>query len=196
MSPLTVIVKSRELKFRIQGNKKKSIKLFSFVEFCLWNAQDDQTNFQRNFSTGEVEIKDSVIYHKTEYKERRNHYSFYSVNTKIDGFDTDRDSFIGLYNGFDKPDVVLEGTPKNSHAHGWSPIGSHYLEISLKPNEEKEFNFILGYVENDENDKWDSEGKVNKTKALQIIEQYSTSAKVEEAFMELKKYWDNLLSVF
>ena len=194
--PLNSNCEIQRVKIQNTGKQRKSIKLFSFVEFCLWNAQDDQTNFQRNFSTGEVEIKDSVIYHKTEYKERRNHYSFYSVNTKIDGFDTDRDSFIGLYNGFDKPDVVLEGTPKNSHAHGWSPIGSHYLEISLKPNEEKEFNFILGYVENDENDKWDSEGKINKTKALQIIEQYSTSAKVEEAFMELKKYWDNLLSVF
>ena len=34
----------------------RKVKLFSFVEFCLWNAHDDQTNFQRNFSTGEVEI--------------------------------------------------------------------------------------------------------------------------------------------
>lgn len=128
----------------------KTIKLFSFIEFALWNAQDDQTNFQRNFSTGEVEVLDSVIYHKTEYKERRNHFAFYSVNSEINGFDTDRDSFIGLYNGFEKPDVVVEGKSKNSLAHGWSPIASHHLEITLAPNEEKELIFILGYVENED----------------------------------------------
>ena len=39
------------------SNKKKEVKLFSFIEWCLWNAQDDSANFQRNFNTGEVEIK-------------------------------------------------------------------------------------------------------------------------------------------
>ena len=36
---------------------------------------DDMTNFQRNFSTGEVEIHvgGSQLFHKTEYRERRNH---------------------------------------------------------------------------------------------------------------------------
>ena len=39
----------------------KELQLFSYVEFCLWNAMDDMTNFQRNFSTGEVEVKGSAI---------------------------------------------------------------------------------------------------------------------------------------
>lgn len=54
------------------SNQVKNVKLFSFLEWCLWNAQEDSTNFQRNFSTGEVEVKGSVIYHKTEYKEMKN----------------------------------------------------------------------------------------------------------------------------
>lgn len=95
------------------------------------------TNFQRNFSTGEVEIEGSTIYHKTEYRERRNHYAFYHVNQEINGFDTDRDSFIGMYNGFHEPIVVLEGKSNNSVAHGWSPIASHCLELNLKPEEKK-----------------------------------------------------------
>ncbi len=194
--PLKKHCEIQKVKLSNQGDKKKTIKLFSFVEFALWNAHDDQTNFQRNFSTGEVEIKDSVIYHKTEYKERRNHFSFYSVNTAIDGFDTDRDSFVGLYNGFNNPDVVVEGKPKNSVAHGWSPIGSHYLEITLEPNEEKEFIFMLGYIENEEANKWESKNVINKQKALSLIEEYSTSEKVETALLELKSYWDNLLSIY
>jgi cellobiose phosphorylase len=186
----------QKLKLINNGSKNKSIKLFSFVEWCLWNAQDDQTNFQRNFSTGEVEIKDSVIYHKTEYKERRNHFAFYSVNTPISGFDTDRDSFIGLYNGFDKPDVVFEGKSKNSVAHGWSPVASHYIEVELNPGETKEFVFVLGYIENEEDSKWESKSVINKTKALEMIDLYSDTTKVDAAFNELKKYWENLLSIY
>jgi cellobiose phosphorylase len=194
--PTTTNCEVQKIKLTNKSKKLKSIKLFSSVEFCLWNALEDQTNFQRNFSTGEVEVKDSVIYHKTEYKERRNHYSFYSVNTKINGFDTDRESFLGLYNGFDKPDAVVEGKPHNSVAHGWSPIASHYIEVELGPKESKEFVFILGYVENEEDNKWESKGVINKGKAYEIIEKYSTSEKVEEAFKELKDYWKSLLSIY
>jgi cellobiose phosphorylase len=186
----------QRVKLTNNGRKTKSLKLFSFVEFCLWNALDDQTNFQRNFSTGTVEIKDSVIYHKTEYRDRRNHYSFYSVNSKIDGFDTDRDSFIGLYNGFDKPNAVFNGKPNNSVAHGWSPVASHYIEVELKPGESKEFVFVLGYIENEEEKKWESAGIINKEKAVQLIDRFSTSAKVEASLEELKKYWEDLLSIY
>ena len=182
----------QKIKLTNHDKTQKSLKLFSFIEFCLWNAWDDQTNFQRNLSTGEVEIKDSVIYHKTEYYNRRNHYSFYSVNTKIDGFDTDRESFIGLYNGFDRPDAVFEGKPRNSVAHGWSPVASHYLELNLKPGESKEFIFILGYVENEDGKKWESKNVINKEKALAMVENYSTSVKVEH----LEKYWEDMLSVY
>lgn len=194
--PVNADCEIQKLKLTNFGNNKTQLKLFSFIEFCLWNAWDDQTNFQRNFSTGEVEIKDSVIYHKTEYKERRNHYSFFSVNSKINGFDTDRDVFLGLYNGFDKPDAVFEGKPRGSVAHGWSPIASHFIEVSLNPGESKEFIFILGYIENEEDKKWESKGVINKEKALTMIESFSTSAEISRAFDELRDYWNLLLSAY
>ncbi|NLP14110.1 MAG: glycosyl transferase [Clostridium sp.] len=179
-----------------EGSENKKITLFSFLEFCLWNAYDDMTNFQRNFSTGEVEIEGSVIYHKTEYKERRNHYAFYSVNEKITGFDTDRDSFIGLYNGFDAPQAVASGKSSNSVADGWAPIASHSIEIELKPGEQKDLVFILGYVENKQEEKWESKGVINKKKALEMIDKFKTSADVDRAFTELKDYWTSLLNKY
>lgn len=175
---------------------EKKFKLFSLIEWCLWNAEDDQNNLQRNLSTGEVEIHDSTLYHKTEYKERRNHYAFYHVNSPIQGFDTDRESFIGLYNEFSNPKAVLDGKPRNSEAHGWSPIASHYLEIELKPGESKDLVFILGYVENPDDKKWESKGVINKTPAEQIINSFDSVAKVDKAFKELAEYWDNLLSIY
>ena len=130
------------------SNEDKHFELYSLVEWCLWDANDDSTNFQRNFSTGEVEIHGSTIFHRTEYKERRDHFAFYHTTADISGFDTDRDSFLGLYNGFDHPDVVFENQSKNSRALGWSPVASHRISVDLKAGEEKSIVFILGYVEN------------------------------------------------
>ena len=177
-------------------DKPRALKLFSFEEWCLWNAATDMENFQRNFSTGEVEIEGSVIYHKTEYRERRNHYAYYSVNTPIDGFDTDRETFVGLYNGFDCPDAVMEGRPRNSHAHGWSPIASHYIEVTLAPDESRDFVFVLGYVENEQDEKFIAPKVINKKKALETIARFDTTEKVDAAFAELKDYWDALLDIF
>lgn len=178
------------------SNKKKNISLFSFVEFCLWEANDDMTNFQRNLNTGEVEVVDSTIYHKTEYRERRNHYAFYSVNSKIEGFDTDRDTFVGAYNGLESPDSVINGSNSNSLASGWSPIASHQLNIELNPGEEKTYNFILGYVENDEDNKWEAPGVINKAKAIEMQNKFETVEAVDKAFNELCEYWNELLSKY
>ncbi|MGQ1890337.1 GH36-type glycosyl hydrolase domain-containing protein [Thermophagus sp. OGC60D27] len=174
----------------------KKIKLFSFLEWCLWNAEDDQNNLQRNLNTGEVEIEGSTLYHKTEYRERRNHYAFYHVNAPVQGFDTDRESFVGLYNELSEPQAVLDGKPRNSHAHGWSPIASHYLEVELKPGEKKDLIFILGYVENPDDKKWESPKVINKKPARTLIQKYDSIQKVDRAFEALKDYWVALLDGF
>ncbi len=186
----------QSLKITNKSSNAKTVKLFSYIEWCLWNAHDDNANFQRNFSTGEVELDGSTIYHKTEYRERRNHYAFYTVNAKIDGFDTDRDSFIGLYNGYNEPDVVMQGKSKNSVADGWSPVASHCIEVELKPNESKNYIFILGYVENPQEEKWESPKVINKKRAKEMIEKYNTVEKVEKGLNELKNHWNNLLSKY
>ncbi|HQD50100.1 MAG TPA: glycosyl transferase [Defluviitaleaceae bacterium] len=184
------------VKVKNNSNADKQLSLFSFVEFCLWDAYDDMTNFQRNLSTGEVEIEGSAIYHKTEYRERRNHYAFYWVNTEINGFDTDRDSFLGLYNNLDAPQVVTQGKSNNSVASGWSPVGSHNINFTLKAGEEKVFVFVLGYVENDKDNKWIALNVINKEKAYAMQEQFKDNASVEKALEDLKVYWDGLLSKY
>ena len=204
--PLNTWGEVQKLTLKNLSSATKVFKLYSFAEWCLWNAATDMENFQRNFSTGEVEVDGSVIYHKTEYKERRNHYAFYSVNVPIQGFDTDRETFIGLYNEFRDPQKVMEGTTGKSIAHGWSPIASHYIEIELQPGESKDFIFLLGYVENEQNDKFaeatpgllhsGSSPIINKAKAKAMIESLNTTEKVNEAFAKLKAYWDKLLDIY
>ena len=179
-----------------ESGSAKTFKLWSFAEWCLWDAQDDCTNFQRNFSTGRVEVVGSTIYHKTEYRDRRDHFAFYTVNDSIDGYDTDRDSFIGLYNGFHNPQAVLDGKANNSFADGWSPIASHYKEITLAAGESKTLVFILGYVEMPAAEKFEADGKtINKVKSNAMIEKYNTPEKVAAGLAELRETWDKLLGI-
>ncbi|MES1184489.1 MAG: hypothetical protein ABUL60_11780, partial [Myxococcales bacterium] len=179
-----------------ESSAKKSFKLFSFAEWCLWNAADDSANFQRNFSTGEVEIDGSTLYHKTEYRERRDHYALYHVNAPIAGFDTDRETFFGLYNGFGEPDVVAAGESRNSVASGWSPIASHCLAVDLAPGETKTFVFTLGYVEVPKDKKWEKPGVINKQPAKKLIDAFSTTEQVTAALGKLREHWNGLLGLY
>lgn len=194
--PLNSWAEVHRIKLKNTSNIQKSIKLYSFAEWCLWNAQDDGANFQRNLSTGEVEVDGSTLYHKTEFKERRNHYAFYSVNAPLTGFDTDRESFLGLYNDFDKPEAVFEGGAKNSIAHGWSPIASHEVEISLEPGEEQTLCFVLGYVELEPDQKWHEKGSINKSPAKDLIARFDTAEKVNKELKDLADKWSTLLGAY
>ena len=178
------------------GSSPKSFQFYSFVEWCLWNASTDMENFQRNLSTGEVEIDGNVLYHKTEYRERRDHYAFFGVNRKFDGFDTDRETFIGMYNGFDAPQQVLAGTSGNSVAHGWSPVASHRFDLILEPGASEELIFVLGYVENLPEEKFVAPAVINKARAQVMMDAFATGAQVDAAFGQLRAYWDDLLSRF
>ena len=178
------------------GKAPKSFQVYSFLEWCLWNASTDMENFQRNLSTGEVEVEPDAIYHKTEYRERRNHYAFYGVNRPFDGFDTDRETFLGLYNGFDAPEQVRLGASGNSLAHGWSPVAAPRFDLKLAPGESTELIFVLGYVENPQEEKFVAPAVINKAPAREMMAAYATPEQVEAAFGELKAFWDGLLDRF
>ena len=215
--PLGVKAEIQRLTLTNESNETKRLKLFSYAEWCLWNAATDGENFQRNLSTGEVEIergKWTAIYHKTEYKERRDHYAYYSVNCPVNGYDTDRESFVGLYNDLSEPSAVSNQHSADSLAHGWSPIASHYIEVELKAGESRDFIFVLGYAENEQEHKFQNEelkiknyelrtslGEldhhiINKEHAHAILERFATVEAVEAAFAELNALWDELLSKY
>ena len=177
-----------------ETKERKQLQLFPYVEFCLWDAMDDASNFQRNFSTGEVEVVGSAIYHKTEYRERRNHYAVFWANREVCGFDTSRDAFIGLYGSPAKPEAVFGTGCTGSIAHGWQPVAAQQLEICLEPGKSDSMIFGLGYIENPETEKWERPGIVNKTKAERMMERFSDRKAFDAALLELKQFWTRLLS--
>jgi cellobiose phosphorylase len=194
--PLGFNAEIHQVTLRNESDRVRTFTLFSYLEFCLWNAYDDMTNYQRNYSTGEVELDGSAIYHKTEYRERRDHYAFYSVNAPISGFDTDRESFVGIYNGLNEPQVVAEGKSRNSVASGWSPVASHSLAVTLQPGEAQTFVFTLGYIENPREEKWERPGVINKTRAREMMSHFQTTEQAGSALSAIKAHWTEMLSKF
>jgi len=173
------------------------LSVFSLIEFCLWDAQDDSTNFQRNLSIGEVEVEDGVVYHKTEYRERRAHFSFFACSEKLAGFDTQRDAFLGPFRSWDNPTVVESGKSANSIAHGWAPIGSHQVQVPLEPGESRQILFVLGYQENPPNEKFDPPDSltINKKTVKPIVSRYLVPANSDAAFERLRLHWNDLLGL-
>ncbi len=209
--PLGVKAEIQKLTLTNLSQEKKNLKLFSYAEWCLWNAATDGENFQRNLSTGEVEIERgewTSIYHKTEYKERRDHYAYYAVNCPVNGYDTDRESFVGLYNDLNEPQAVMAGHSADSLAHGWSPIASHYIEVELAAGESRDFIFVLGYAENAQEQKFAANNGeltslgekdhhiINKARAHEVLKRFATVEAVDKAFAELCALWDELLSKY
>src|ERR1700761_1061124 len=169
------------------------LSLFSSVEFALWDAQDDATNYQRNYSTGEVEVADGVIYHKTEYRERRDHFAYFACSEPLAGFDTQREAFLGPYRGFHEPLGVQRGQLSGSIAHGWSPHGAHHVRLALEPGETREVIFLLGYWQNPRDAKFEATGVINKAAVRPVIDRWLDPRTVRDAFADLKAYWDGLL---
>lgn len=187
-----------QLQITNQRQKAARLSVFSAIEFCLWDAQDDASNFQRNFSTGQVEIENGVIYHKTEYRERRDHFAYFACSPKPAGYDTQRDVFLGRYRSWNNPAAVERGRSYNSVAHGWAPIGSHHIKLSLKPGETRQVIFILGYHENPKERKFDPPASqtINKKTVKPVIAKYLKPAEAEKAFTALQNYWEKILGLY
>ena len=177
-----------------RGGRERALRVFPYLEFCLWDAMDDSSNFQRNYSTGEVEVQGAAIYHKTEYRERRDHYAIFWADRQPDGFDTSREAFLGLYGSPARPEAVFGGGCSGSLAHGWQPIAAQQFDLTLAPGESASILFGLGYIENPREEKWAAPGVVNKARAEAMIARYAESASFDAAAEALRAYWAELLS--
>ncbi|WKZ41672.1 MAG: glycosyl transferase [Anaerolineales bacterium] len=193
--PLGETLEIWELSLTNHRDKPAQLSVFSAIEFNLWDAMDDATNFQRNYSIGQVEIVDGVIYHKTEYRERRNHFAYFACSEPLTGYDTQREAFLGPYRGWDSPRAVETGQTSGSEAHGWQPVGTQHIKVQLEAGEQKKVIFILGYHENPVDEKFapPHSQTINKRTVVPVIKKYLQPDVVESAFQGLKKYWDDLL---
>ena len=142
------IWRSGSLTVKNRRNVAASISIFSAIEFCLWDALDDATNFQRNFNIAEAEIESGVFITRPSTANDAIISRTSPVLRKSRASILNATHFSASYRGWENPVAVERGSSCDSVAHGWAPIGSHHVKIDLAPGESRQLIFVLGYQEN------------------------------------------------
>lgn len=183
MVPLGESLEIWRIKVKNDTKKARDLSLFTYVEFCLWDAVMDMTDFQYNLNIAITKFKNNAMYHLTRHNVHKNYFSYFWSDTKVKSYDGERNKFTGNYRGEANPQAVENGKCTNSEAIGWAPFGGLHVDVSLKAGEEKEVTFILGY-----NEKMGTEKKVFK--------KYSAKGSVDKEYQKLKDYWTEGLNKY
>ncbi|MDD5349692.1 MAG: hypothetical protein PHQ12_05725 [Chthoniobacteraceae bacterium] len=195
--PLGETVEVWDVRVRNVSGARKAVSLWGFAEWCLWDAMDDQSNFQRNFSIGQMEVEQNALFHVTEYRERRNHFAYFALfGAQASGFDVSRDRFVGVHEGLEAPRAIVAGKCTSTTALGWAPIAAEQIDLDLAPGEETRFHFLLGYAENPDDQKFEKPFVANKAPFRKVAARLGTAEAVDAAFAKLKAQWDKLLSIY
>ncbi len=191
--PLGEACELHDLTLTNHSGGEKQVQVYGCVEWCLWNAVDDAQNYQRNLNIAESEVEPGVIYHKTEYRERRDHYAYFGVNVPAQGFDTDRNTFLGHMGDWADPEMVRAGTSGSSQRVGWYPIACHRLDVTLEPGQSFRAAFVVGCGSNPRDQKFITPGVIRKDTAHRVMKKFASFEAVDGAKAELAAYWDSLL---
>ena len=176
---------------------KADISVFSSIEFCLWDAQDDATNFQRNFSTGEVEVIDSVIYHKSEYRERRNHFAYFACSEPLAGFDTQRDTFLGHTGAGTRPKPLNAASPLTPWLTAGRRSGLTTYDSRSRPMRRATSSSCLATRRMLQDEKFDPPGSqtINKARVQPVIDRWTELSERRTGVHGLRDSWDAYLGV-
>ena len=196
--PLDDNVELWGLSLKNTSDQQKQLKLFSYVEFALWNAINDQWDLQYIQNVAVAKFEDnSVFYSLFDFSPKA--YVFFSCSEKIESYDCDREAFIGVYRTESNPIAIEKNTCSNSQALGGNPIASTSLSLTLGPGEGKSIVFILGIVKT----KSDGFSLQKKYRNLEIVNKEVQNVKnswlKKFSFFETttpEKDFDNLVNIF
>jgi cellobiose phosphorylase len=172
--------------------RKRTLRLFTFVEYANhWSLYQDTVNLQYTQYILKMDVVDNIIDHGFNVNLPYDHdnfeqdgsskHSFLGVaGAKITGFDTDRQSFLGMYRSYNNPIVVENGKCTGSKAVADNGCGVIQFDIELEPGETKEFVVVMGV------------GLASDT-GKQAIKEASDLSFVKNRFAELKNYWHKRL---
>jgi cellobiose phosphorylase len=165
------------------SKKRRSLSLFTYVEFCMWDAVNDMTDFQYNLNIAQTKFRNNAIYHVTNFHAHQDCYAWFWANRKVASYDGLRQAFIGPYRSESNPIAVERGRCAKELAVGWAPFAGLHVKLALKPGEKKEVVFALGYGE-----KWGEEEK--------YFAKYKDGRAVDAELAKLKSYWDQSLDKY
>lgn len=168
------------MKLKNTSSRPRTLRSFSYVEFSFFDATVDTTNLDWGGHIVHSRFEEGIIRACTQFRDTT---TFFASNLDPAGFDTDRETFLGLYRDLSNPAVVEAGIPNNSEAPRGNNIGSICHEIKLDPGQEIEIVYILGVTDQPE--------CIRST-----AEKYRDSSSVVQAFQSLNADWERYLNQF
>ena len=170
------------LRIKNDSPKARKLKIFTYLEFCLWHAEMDMTDFQYTLNIASAVNDGNMLFHQTGYAPKSGRFglSYFGCSSKISGYDCDRESFIGAYRSESNPVVVESGKSLNSIASGGNPIASVSVDVTLQKGETKDIIFSLGVAETKE----DAKATYAKNLSPKVV---------YEKLETLKSYWSDYL---
>lgn len=172
--PIEDPVELWDVTIKNEDNRPRRISVFSYCEFSFHHVAVDNQNFQMSLYCAGSSYEDGIIEHDLFYEEFG--YQYFTGNFEPDGFDALRDRFIGLYHTESNPAAVEAGHCSGSFEKGNNHCGSLQKDLILQPGEEARLVFMLG------------EG--DRSCGRRMREKYGDSANVDQAFEEIKKFWN------
>ncbi len=142
------------LTLRNVSRKTKTLNLYSYLEWGLGKAPDWHREFHKSFIETEYDAKSRTVYATKrlwEVPTERGHWNtdwpyvaFHSASMKPASFDTDRESFLGMYGGVAHPAGVRMKKLGKKSGNWLDPCASLHNVLTLKPGETKEIVYTLG----------------------------------------------------
>lgn len=168
--------------FKIQNlsGRPRKISVFSYAEFCFFDAAKDQQNADWVQQIQSGEFHENTIYWNAFMKTWD--FIFMTASRPADSFDTSREEFVGRYRDLKNPLAVTNGECFNSIAHRGNGVGALCHHLKLDANATEEIVYTLGTT---------PEMKLPE-KAKAFLE--PTAAKA--ALQALKAYWLDYLNAY
>ncbi len=164
-----------DVKLKNTSEKKRTLSVYSYLEFSFHHIDMDNRNFQMSLYAAGSRYEDGVIEHDLYYEE--NGYQFFTSNFKPDGFDCLRDAFIGPYRTERNPVAVEHGSCSSSFEKGGNHCGTLQKKLVLEAGEEVRLIYLLG------------EGGIDAGKRMR--DKYANNEAADMQLNELAAFWEN-----
>ncbi|MEN6520611.1 MAG: hypothetical protein ABFD46_05605 [Armatimonadota bacterium] len=185
------------------------LSIFTYVEWVLGNYSDDLAQRQSSVRFNQVTFEDNCILATKRMWRRpqsvssavvdvrrgsRRHspevisanqswgkYAFIAATVPVDGFDCDREAFVGRYGELSCPRAVKEGKCSNSDSNGRDSVGVIETRFIIPAREKVNFGVLVGIA-------------LHAADPSGVVARYSEPGEVESKLDEVKNYWDDYLA--
>ncbi|MDR0374298.1 MAG: N,N'-diacetylchitobiose phosphorylase [Treponema sp.] len=173
-----------------KDDKPRALSVFGYAEFTNEsNYEQDQVNLQYTlFIT-------RTYFNKNHILQTINENCVNSVNgsakatrffalagAPIETYCGDREAFLGVYNGYGKPQAVRDGACANTLNYCANACGALHAKLVLEPGETRVITFLFGEKTGQEADA--------------LVARYETGEKAAKEAAEIRRHWHGKLDNF